>query len=232
MPTPTLISLDTETGGLDERINPLLSIAIVVADETYQMMDGFEIKVAPPQNAFLEIPTAQTCGLENKKKQISGYMNVWTKVKLPSLPPDAMLITAYAAEVNGYIGKNPSVWDGAAIDAWNASAQPAPEAEADLLAYLTKAFGDRQVVTVAHNAIFDIKFVQASMPLLFKKLVDPWFCTCNASRDYFKKRGQKGSAKLVEMAKLAGHDYKGKAHQAYADCTAALAVLRFLKASG
>lgn len=232
MPKPTLIALDTETGGLDERINPLLSIAIAVADETFRMMDGFEIKVAPPRNTYLEVPTPQTCGLENKKKQITGYLNVWTKEKAGGLPSDAQLITAYAAEVNGYVGPDPRVWSLAAIDQWNASSQAAPEAEADLLAYLTKAFGAGQVVTVAHNALFDIKFVQMNMPRLFAKLKDPWFCTCNASKAYFKKLGQKGSAKLVEMAKLAGHDYQGKAHQAFADGEATLAVLRFLKQHG
>ena len=56
MPKPTLIALDTETGGFDCRINPILSIAIVIADENYNTLDGFEVKVAPPRGTVLEVP--------------------------------------------------------------------------------------------------------------------------------------------------------------------------------
>ncbi|MFA6132419.1 MAG: 3'-5' exonuclease [Phycisphaerae bacterium] len=229
MSKPTLIALDTETGGLDQRANPLLSIAIVVADETYNKIDGFEIKVAPPRNAFLEVATPSTRGLENKRKTLLHFQNVWTKETTMALPEGAMLITAYAAEVNGYIGEDDIHWDFAAVDKWNASSQDLPAAETDLLAYLTKGFGESHVVTVAHNAIFDQKFVESNMPRLYNKLKQPWFCTLEKSREFNKKRGVKGGGKLTEMAKLAGFDYDGHAHEAFADGEATLAVLRFLQ---
>jgi len=230
MPKPTLIALDTETGGFDPRIHPLLSIAIVLADETYSKIDGFEIKVAPSRDTFIEVATESTRGLENKKKTIQHYMNVWTKETQPSYPASGMIITAYAAEVNGYIGEDDVHWDFSAIDRWNASSQPAPDAEKDILDYLTKGFGDGHVVTVAHNAIFDQKFVDAHMPRLYNKLKQPWFCTLEKSREFNKARGVKGQGKLVDMAKLAGFDYEGRAHEAFADGEATLAVLHFLQA--
>lgn len=228
MSKPTLIALDTETGGLDERINPLLSIAVVVADETYNKIDGFEIKVAPPKNAIIEVPTRATMGLENKRKAISHYMNAWTHEpaqRVEGVP----FITAYAAEVNGYVGEVDTNWDFSAIRGWNETSQELTAAEDDLLAYLTKGFGDGHVVTVAHNAIFDQKFVEMNMPRLYNKLKQPWFCTLEKSREFRKKRGEKGGGKLVEMAKLAGFDYDGRAHEAFADGEATLAVLRFLQ---
>lgn len=228
MPKPTLIALDTETGGLDERINPLLSIAVVVADEAYNKIDGFEIKVAPPKNSIIEVPTRSTMGLENKRKAISHYMNAWTHE--PAQRVDgAPFITAYAAEVNGYIGEVDTNWDLSAIRRWNETAQDLTAAEDDLLAYLGKAFGAGHVVTVAHNAIFDQKFVEINMPRLYAKLKQPWFCTLEKSREFRKKRGEKGGGKLTEMAKLAGFDYDGHAHEAFADGEATLAVLRFLQ---
>lgn len=231
MPKPTLIALDTETGGLDARLNPILSIAIVVADETYTPIDGFEIKVSPPKNAVIEMPApGNFFGAGNySKRQLEGYMNVWTKERTTVLAPGTPLINAVAAEVNGYIGADPLHWDFKALDAWNASTQPADEAENDIIAYLTKSFGDGHVVTVAHNAVFDQKFVEITMPRLYAKLKQPWFCTLEKSREFRKKRGEKGGGKLIEMAKLAGFDYQGKAHQAFADGEATLAVLRFLQ---
>lgn len=231
MPKPTLIALDTETGGLSEALNPLLSIAVAVADETYNLMDGFEIKIAPPKNAVIELPAAGSFGKHNFKKRLLGYMNVWTKERMPSVPEGTPIITGGAAEVNGYIGPDDLNWDMSAIDRWNASASDVTQAQEDLLTYLTSCFGESQVVTVAHNAVFDIKFVGMNMPKLLRKLKDPWFCTLNASRELFKLRGVKQSAKLTEMAKLAGFDFEGKAHQAFADGEATLAVLRYLKAN-
>lgn len=229
MPTPTLIVLDTETGGLSERTNPLLSIAIAVADGTYTKMDGFEVKIAPARNTVIEMPAAGSFGKTIFKKRLEGYMNVWTKERMMHVPEGTPIINGVAAEINGYIGPDDLNWDLGAIDRWNAAATEITEAENDMIAYLTKGFGSGQVVTVAHNASFDSRFVQMFMPRLFQKLKAPWFCTLEASRALFKRRGVKQSAKLTEMAKLAGFDYEGKAHQAYADVEATLAVLGYLK---
>lgn len=225
---PTLIALDTETGGFDPRLHPILSIAIVVGDENFNKMDGFEIRLAPPQGTVIEVPTPGTMGLDSPKKQVQYYQDVWTGQKTTSAPVDGRLITAYAAEVNGYIGENDKAWDFAAIEAWNKNGQDLPSAEHDLLEYLTGSFGAGHVVTVAHNAIFDQKFVEANMPRLYAKLLQPWFCTLAKSREFNKARGVKGQGKLSDMAKLAGFDFDGHAHEAFADGEATLAVLRFL----
>ena len=47
---------DCETGGLDERINPILSAAFVLADENFEEVDGFAAKLKPPENSWLEVP--------------------------------------------------------------------------------------------------------------------------------------------------------------------------------
>lgn len=240
MPHPTCIALDTETGGLDERLHPLLSIAICVADETFNNYDGFEVKIKPPQGTLLQVPKAGFFGLKCvAPHHTSHYVDAYTR-QVVDHSPNTPVITAYAAETNGYVGADSKngTWDYDAMDAWNNNGQDITEAEEDIMTYLAKCFGpvppggSGHIVTIAHNAVFDQKFVQCHMPRLFAMLKNPWYCTCNASRAYFKKRGVKGSAKLTEMAKLAGHDYQGKAHQAFADVEAALAVLRFLRKEG
>jgi oligoribonuclease (3'-5' exoribonuclease) len=231
MPKPTLIALDTETGGFDARVNPILSIAIVIADESYNTLDGFEIKVAPPRGTVLEIP-APGYFLPKEdytKRKLECYMDVWTKEKLPCAPPMSPIIGCIAASVNGYIGEDARNWDFSAIDKWHATASAAVDAENDIVRYLTQHFGAGHVVTVAHNASFDQRFVESYMPTLFNKLKDRWFCTLAEAKAFRKRTGIEGGNKLVELAKLAGHDYKGKAHQAFADGEATLAVLRYLK---
>jgi DNA polymerase III epsilon subunit-like protein len=240
MPHPTCIALDTETGGLDERLHPLLSIAICVADDDFNPLDGFEIKVKPPENTLLEIPHPGYYGLKCvKPNQVSHRINVYTQ-QVATAPSPVPIITAYAAETNGYVGARAKdgEWDLEAMKTWNANGQDISEAEEDIISYLARWFGPvppngiGHIETIAHNAIFDHKFVLYHMPRLFAMLKDPWSCTCVGSRNYYKKKGIKGSAKLIEMAKLAGHNYEGKAHQAFADVEAALAVRRMLKKEG
>ena len=228
---PLAIGLDTETGGLDERLTPLLSVAIVVAGEGFKKIDGFEIKVRPPRTTMLEIPSPPTWGLDNKAKKIVGWMNVWTKDVTTAKPDFGVpVITAYAAELNKYKGEGVS-WEpkdiGANIDRWHDQAKEITQAETDIVAYLDGYFGKTAVTTLAHNVAFDRKFVLYSMPRL-TRVLDPWFCTLDISRLYWKVRDEKHGSKLSEMAKVAGYEYGGKAHEAFADVEACLAVFRFI----
>jgi DNA polymerase III epsilon subunit-like protein len=235
MTSPIMIGIDTETGGLDQRLHPLLSVALIVADENVDRIPGlgFEVKILPQHGTVLEIPAPGSYGREVRNKKILGYMDVWTKqVFDPPGPPGVPVITAGAAEINKYKGDGPD-WKvsdvAAAIDLWHSQGREITQAETDLVEYLTGPFETRNILTVAHNAIFDRMFLEYSMPRLSKRL-DPWFCTMLLSRKYWAlKQLGKQSSKLVDMAKVANHDYGGKAHEAISDVLACLAVLKYLR---
>ena len=87
MGTPKFIATDTETGGLDPRLNPLLSVSVLVCTDDYKEFDeGWEQKVLPPPKTLIEIPIEehQFAGVEHWKKnwrdrKLYGYMDVHTK---------------------------------------------------------------------------------------------------------------------------------------------------------
>ena len=228
----SFMALDTETGGLDERLHPLLSIAVVTADAQLNEIDGFDLKIAPPPGTLLEIPVPHEQDGVTKRKKISHYMDVWTGASLPlnAYDYDRPLITAYAAEVNGYVSVIPGVgWDIQAINTWNTNGLHVQRAEDVLRQYIRQAFSNTPVV-VAHNADFDRKFVGKHMPTLFSELFSLWYCTCKSLRGYYKRNGVKGGkANLATGCKLAGYDIEEYAHEALADTRGCLLLAKWLQ---
>lgn len=233
MTQPAFVVLDTETGGLDPRVNPLLSVAVLVAGGApdYQHIDGFQVKVLPPENTWMEIPTPDTVGLHQPRKRLAGYRHAHSGASATELPAGALVLSAYAMEVNHYVGIVDGKWDFSPMQQWMSEAFEVTKAEQNIRQYLAQVFQGKRPLAVAHNAQFDQRFINAHMPLLEQDLYPQWFCTLAASKEYWKKQGVKHSAKLTEMAKVAGYDYSDKAHDAFEDVKATLKVLAFLKAA-
>lgn len=228
----SFIALDTETGGLDERLNPLLSIALVTADAELNEIDGFDLKIAPPHGTVLEIPVQHEQDGITKKKRISHLMDVWTgeSIARNAYDYDRPLITAYAAEVNGYVSVVPGVgWDLQAIEAWNTHGLSVQQAELTMCQYIRQAF-ETKPVAIAHNADFDRKFIGKHMPVFFSDLFHEWYCTCNSLRAYYKRNRIKGErANLATGCKQAGYDIEKYAHEALADTRGCLLLAKWLQ---
>lgn len=237
--------LDTETGGLDQRVNPLLSLGAVVVDREIREIDGFSFTALPPDGTYLEVPVDSHVGFPGyKQRPISHYLDVWTGSKVQSIPEDAYVITSVAAEINGYLkviehpdGHNEYDYD--AIADWHRRSIPLEELDAVYVRFI-KQFFRAKPVPVAHNVSFDDKFIRKYLPELYSNLAsDPnadgamWFCTLQAYRKYRKSRGLKngkGTCTLVQAVRdMVGYEIED-AHEALADTRGALALLRVLKA--
>jgi hypothetical protein len=219
---------DAETGGLDDRMNPLLSLSLLAANEKFQAVDNFEMKLQPPVGTLIEVPIPKCQDPEDKRKVISHYMDVHTKAiyRKENRPETALVINAVAAEINGYVDFKDGAWDFKAIDDWHRQARTLADAETTFIKWLLGVFS-HPPVGVAHNADFDEKFVFRYMPILHSNYFKPWFCTVKALRAHYKKTGMKGAAKLANLAELANYTPKD-AHVAYEDCLSCLAGLRWL----
>lgn len=219
---------DCETGGLDDRMNPLLSISLLAANEKFQAVDNFEMKLMPPVGTVIEVPIPKHQIAEEKRKSISHYMDVFTKAiyNKASRPEKALVINAVAAEINGYVTFKENGWDFSSIDQWHKQSRAIADAELTFSKWLLGVFS-QPPVGVAHNADFDQKFVSRYMPMLHSNYFPTWFCTVKALRTYYQTRGIKGAAKLANLAELAGYDPQGE-HVAYEDCLSCLAGLKWL----
>jgi DNA polymerase III epsilon subunit-like protein len=135
------------------------------------------------------------------------------------IPNPLFGIEARAIEVNGY---DPAEW--------LRTGMPWDHADKAFSQYLKQWFGSRQACGVAHNAVFDEKFVRVHLPMTFNSILQPWFCTCDALKKWRKRTGNAGNAKLGSLAELAGYVHAGtdKAHDALGDTKACLAGLRWL----
>lgn len=226
MTTPKFLVTDTETGGLDDRINPILSVSLLIADEELKEADGWEQKIKPPGNTVLEVPVLADQNPDVRKKRVDYYMNVYTKEKVKELAHDALVINAIAAEINGFVQFAGGKWDLDSVDKWLKVSLPVAEVDKIYTRYISDQFKCKPV-GVAHNADFDEKFLRRYLPLLHSNYYPKWFCTCRAMRKWYKDRGVKGSAKLAELDVKSGH-VNTKAHAALADCRSCLAGLRWL----
>ena len=246
MPTHFCVG-DTETGGLDDRINPLLSAALLLADHEYNEIDGFGTKVLPPPNTWLEIPIRehQTPNFGFSGRNIDYYLEVHTGLKSTRKPDQGYLINAGAADTNGFIKGDQSGWDLESYKVWLAESMPLELAEEVFIRWLVKHCSDMAPIGVAHNAVFDVKYFQRYLPKLFSyfAVIDPalradkklselssgWYCTCTALKKYNKISPRPAeNAKLGSLAKCAGYVPDG-AHEALADTRSCLAGLRWLK---
>lgn len=225
--------IDTETGGLDPRQHPLLSISLLVFDRTTStVLDQFHTKVMPPDGTLLQIPEDPEDTSFNPKVAHLIDINGAT-----FMPKDDLgvrpIITAGAARVNGF------TWE-----TWRGQAVPRDQADKSFKAFIDTWF-DKPPTAYAHNAEFDEKFVLYAFPHTHAAVRRPWLCTLRLYQGYLKKRGEKTSAKLVEFAKrvnadpstpvfgslkTAGDDVISKAHDAAADTKMCYAGLRWLAA--
>lgn len=237
---------DTETGGLDDRMNPLLSAALILTDSEFNEIDGFASKLLPPENSWLEVPvkSQQVPNFGYGHRNIDHYLNVHTRETTTYKPKDGWLLVAAAVETNGFVKFDNDGWDMTAIDSWMNDSISLDIAEEVFVRWMAKHCAEPPI-GVAHNAQFDYKFINRHMPQLHKnyavidsalrndkkhsELSSGWFCTCLALKKWNKASPTPGeNAKLGTLAKLAGYQ-PTDAHEALADARSCLAGLRWLK---
>jgi len=245
MGTPKFVVIDTETGGLCERSNPLLSVAAVVADENFEPVEGigdekpenlrrgFVLHVLPPPNTILAVPPEDMQSEDFKKdysRPIEYYYNITTKEKLKTKPEDCQFINHGAADMNGFVEIKDGKWDIASIDAYLAKSLPVKQVDEILVQFISQAFKTKPVA-VAHSAQFDIKYLKYHLPKLFANLHDKWTCTQKLLRKWYDNNNldgyKKGATTLQKLAELASYPQEG-AHEALWDCLSCLAGLKWL----
>jgi len=224
--TPTFLVMDFETGGLDDRLNPALSAAVVIANNDMLPLDGMEQKFLPPKGTVIEVPIPEDQKTEIRKKRISHYTDVFTRTKYPTPPEGVLVINAVAAEINGYIKVTPTGWDATSIDLWHSQARSLADAEETFIK-LIAPFKGVPPICVAHNASFDKCFTRRYLPKFFAMLDPNWRCTVEEFKAWYKARGLKGNAKLATLIEKCGYVHE-KAHEAGDDAYACLAGMRWL----
>jgi DNA polymerase III alpha subunit (gram-positive type) len=239
MPKPSFIVLDTETGGLHARFNPLLSIAILIADEAASELDGHGERIRPPDNCLLQIPLPQDMFNEKTwNPRTDHWLNLTTGEKVEASFKPLMSIAAKAAEINGFVKPGPDgKWDMTSFRDWTDNTRPLAAVENTYRQFIRQGFGDSvdavKVRTMAYNGKFDKDYVETHMPALYSDLNPQWADPCEMAKFFVQARtpGIKKGWKLTQMAKEAGFD-EHKAHDAYGDCQACLTVFRWLRSQG
>jgi len=198
-----LVILDTETGGLDARVHPLLSVAMMAVDSTLTEVDAFYAIVLPPEGTLLEVQadpndtsfTPRIAYLED----IDGnrYECAGNGAPLDPRLTEAVRIQAGAARVNGFTWAR-----------WRQFGLTMTQVDDTFAAWVQRWFGEALPKAVAHNASFDSAFVQSWLPNCFRRLDPQWFCTLKAFRalKLTAPDGSKQSNKLVDLAKLVDED--------------------------
>lgn len=230
--------VDTETGGLDSRVNPLLSISLIAFQTSpMQIVDDFHLKILPPPGTLLQIPVDPEATSYTPKiaHLVDEQGNVYACSERGD-PLDESLFSRKviqfgACRVNGFS------WE-----TWRGQAVPLDQADASFKKFIDAWF-DTAPVAYAHNADFDEKFVRAYFPSTHAAIAQPWLCTMKMYQKYLKDRKEKGSAKLGELARRAnsdpsspaygtlkgpGIDIISKAHDAAADTKMCFAALQWL----
>lgn len=253
---PIYAIIDTETGGLDHRVNPLLSVALVIGGADFSDLDRYSLKVKPPPNTWLEIPVDADMfpppEFRYRSRRIVGWHEVWTKATTTTKPEGGFILTAGAVEVNHLVGKTEqNTWDLEEVYKWlHREALDATTVDTALATAVDQASPTVKLTAVAHNADFDEKYVSEYLPKFRKRLAEPdkvtadafaaakivgassyartgWYCTMNLLRSVNKDQQRKTGAKLADLAELAGYQ-ADKAHEAEADCLTCLAGLKWL----
>jgi DNA polymerase III epsilon subunit-like protein len=183
--------IDTETGGLDSKIHPLLTTSFLVFQVSpNKILDNFHLKILPPEGTVLEVQEDPQDTSWSPK--ISHYVDAdgVTHAGAEGRP----VITAGAARVNGFSWES---WKGAAV--------PLAQADTSLKEYISTWFSTPPVA-YAHNSVFDDKFVHKYLPSTYASIRTPWLCSMRLYQKYMKFHGEKSSAKLAELAKRVNED--------------------------
>jgi hypothetical protein len=225
-----VLALDTETGGLSAKVNPLLSIALVAADAELQERDFISIKFHPPVGTVIELPIPEHRTPTIRGKKIMGYLDGFTGQQVEDVSTRP-IITAVAAEINGYMPIKNGTWDMQFPPEWHREALDYEAGTNQLFAFIAKWFNDRPNV-VAHNAKFDNPYTETYLPKFFAVL-GAWFCTCDAFRAHNAKTKSGLKANLDTLCKTAGYTQleidRAQIHGALPDARGCLAGLRWLK---
>lgn len=232
--------IDTETGGLKESVNPLLSVAVVLADEHLNRLDGFALKVKPPEGTVLEVPISEHIGdTGNYRRKVRHYEDVYTgEILPPTQAKGRYIITPAAAETNGFVdvvttASGLKEWDREPQRVWMRQSLGVARVDEVYVSFLAQFFKARPV-PVAHNAKFDQKYVLRYLPNFAGQLHEDWFCTYRALSGLRKSRGEsvgKGMCTLGALAKYSNY-VNPNPHEALADAETCLEGLRWLKTTG
>lgn len=233
--------IDTETGGFDPRINPLLSVALLAVSPEGDEIDGVALQVRPPPGSVLAVPIPAHMGVDTWKPKIDFCWDLYTGEKLPaSALQDRWHITPQAAEINGFVGIGENgFWDFDPAVEWMRESSPVEQVDQALCHFLCRTF-QTAPVAVAHNAPFDRKYVARHLPQVFANLAcrpvagksgnPQWECTMQRLRRYLKFRQLptgKGTATLEALSKHASFR-NDNPHDALADAKACRAGLFWL----
>jgi DNA polymerase III epsilon subunit-like protein len=214
----TVVILDTETGGFSPARNPLLSVGLLFG-KPGEVLEVCSIKIKPPEDTWLEIPIPEDQLKGKNSKVIEKWLNLTTgTLQTPTETKPDLLITAVAAEVNGFVGASETTpgWDLAPARAWGQMSYK--DASAELRKQLEK-WAPLQA-TIAHNATFDRDFVATWMPELTDVLPKPWLCTQRTYKARFLGGQQKGSS-VGAICKVSGYTGNtGDLHTALGDIRA------------
>jgi hypothetical protein len=228
LPKAPFSILDTETGGLNADRNPLLSIGMVYAmDEG--LGDQLSIRFKPPEDTWLELPIHADQLKGKNDKTIEFWLNLTTgERQKPGGTKPTKLITAVAAEVNGFVGSSETVpgWDMGPTILWGTDTYITGAAR---IAEWIKVHPSTAVL--CHNASFDNKFIMAWIPELMSVLPLEWACTQRVYKEAFLNGATKGSS-IGAICKVAGINPEGTLHTELGDCGATYQIWRWLRAQG
>lgn len=227
--TAQFVVVDYETGGLDVRLNPPLSVAVLAADADGQELDGFSLRIRPPAGTVLAVPVLRDQRNDPTlySPQIEYYLDLRTKEQFAQCPPNVPLVQAPAARINGFVKIENDVWQLDSVDEWMLNSRLVENTERTLRVWLRQWFSPSKPVFVAHNASYDLRYCETWMPGLYSDAHPTWLCTMLW---YAHVIGKRKGTKLSDVCAAAGHR-QGNAHDALDDTRSCLAALRWLRAN-
>jgi hypothetical protein len=199
-----------------------MSIGVWITDEAYNMLGFEQMRFRPPAGTVIEIPIPEHQNANIPGKTIQEYRDVFTGEIVPVVS-DRFLVTARAAEVNGYVMLDSNkLWLPLTYPPeWHRDAVTYDIGEQRIRAKIDELFGNgKPDAVIAHNAPFDNGFVAQYLPNLYTRISQPekkWTCSMQLLRAWRKKTGIDGKATLDELSKLAGYNPPRDTHEALDD---------------